>query len=78
MSTVHYDACPAFCGPLLGLSHLREARTLGCGLCLAMGRLAAMLGPLVFEGKLGLDGPVHTVFAPRIQLRLKGLPNVTS
>ena len=30
-----------------------EARTLGCGVCLAGGRLAAMLGPLFFEGQLG-------------------------
>lgn len=29
-----------------------EARTLGCGICLAGGRLAAMLGPLFFEGIL--------------------------
>ncbi|CAK9025102.1 Synaptic vesicle 2-related protein (SV2-related protein) [Durusdinium trenchii] len=33
-----------------------EARTLGCGLCLAGGRLAAMLGPLVFEGITALTG----------------------
>ena len=31
------------------MSHLS-----GCGLCLAGGRLAAMLGPLVFEGCLGV------------------------
>eukprot|EP00913_Durusdinium_trenchii_P018838 g17701.t1 len=28
----------------------------GCGLCLAGGRLAAMLGPLVFEGITALTG----------------------
>lgn len=32
-----------------------EARTLGCGVCLACGRLAAMLGPLFFEGRLGSE-----------------------
>ena len=35
-----------------------EARTLGCGICLAGGRLAAMLGPLFFEGHLGPLGPL--------------------
>lgn len=33
-----------------------EARTLGCGVCLAGGRLAAMLGPLFFEGITALTG----------------------
>jgi len=33
-----------------------EARTLGCGICLAGGRLAAMLGPLFFEGITALTG----------------------
>ncbi|CAJ1409258.1 unnamed protein product [Effrenium voratum] len=30
-----------------------EARTTGCGVCLAAGRMAALLGPLVYEGSLG-------------------------
>ncbi|CAE7239050.1 SVOP [Symbiodinium natans] len=33
-----------------------EARTFGCGICLACGRLAAMLGPLVFEGLFAFTG----------------------
>eukprot|EP00438_Fugacium_kawagutii_P020116 Skav226968 [mRNA] locus=scaffold51:333595:338424:- [translate_table: standard] len=33
-----------------------EARTLGCGVCLACGRLAAMLGPLFFEGITAVTG----------------------
>mmetsp|Transcript_55095 Transcript_55095/g.103298 ORF Transcript_55095/g.103298 Transcript_55095/m.103298 type:complete len:473 (-) Transcript_55095:128-1546(-) len=33
-----------------------EARTLGCGICLASGRIAAMLGPLIFEMLLSLTG----------------------
>ncbi|CAE7247906.1 slc22a15b [Symbiodinium sp. CCMP2592] len=39
-----------------------EARTLGCGLCLACGRLAAMLGPLLFEGLFELTGTWLTFF----------------
>mmetsp|Transcript_73153 Transcript_73153/g.171528 ORF Transcript_73153/g.171528 Transcript_73153/m.171528 type:complete len:475 (+) Transcript_73153:120-1544(+) len=39
-----------------------EARTLGVGICLASGRLAAMLGPLIFEMLLSISGTSFTFF----------------